>query len=508
MAVFDPEIDREILPRWRTFDVTLNLGELSSGSTSRLHQKITNDFLAARIADWKKYRTEGHATDLVGAAISIGKETLATKAAKFLLQNDHSISTWAREISHKALSPQSVDKGQIQPPRQLTKSEQYAQISFLRKCLRVEPRDSIMWVDLARAHAVLGQREQATKCMVVAQQLAADNRFVLRSASRFWIHLDDPERAHNLIVKSKMTRNDPWVLAAEIATSSASGKISKFIRAAYRMLSDSSYRARHLSELASAVATLELYSGNTKKARKLFAQSLMEPTENSIAQAAWAAKRDSRIRIENRHLESLNAFEARSRSYYVRGEWQRIISDCWKWQFDQPFSSGPSISGSYISAVALEDYSESESFARYGLTANSSNFTLLNNLTFALANSGKLEEARNTLSKIEDTQITGEDRAILQATRGFLSFRQGNNLEGHKLYLDALSIAQSTKENRLIALAYVFYAIECLNFIKSENTDIVFQALQALRKFNDPISGILEYRLKKKAKEKSIDVYI
>lgn len=506
MAVFDPEIDRKILPRWRTFDMTLSLGELSSGSTSRLHQRITNDFLAARISDWKQYRTEGHAADLVGAALAIGKEMQATEAANFLLQNDHSISVWAREIAHKVLSPSSIDKGQTRFPRQLDKSEQYAQIRILRQCLRIEPRDSIMWVDLARVHAILGQREQATKCMAVAQQLAADNRFVLRSASRFWVHLGDPERAHNLIVKSEVTRNDPWILAAEIATSSASGKTSKFIRTAYRMLSDSSYRAKHLSELASAVATLELYSGSIKKARKLFAQSLMEPTENSIAQAVWATKKDYRIRIENQHLEFLNAFEARSRTYYIRGEWKRIITDCWRWQFDQPFSSGPSISGSFISAVALEDYSESESFAKYGLIANSSNFTLLNNLAFALINSGKLDDARNTLSKIDNTRIARRDRAILQATRGFLSFRQRNISEGQKLYLDALSIARSTKENRLIALASVFYAMEWLNFMKSENIDIVFQAIQALDKLNDPIASILEYRLKKKAKEKGIYV--
>ena len=507
MSVFDPEIDRKILPRWRTFDMTLNLGELGSGSMSLLHQRITDGFLVSRISDWKRYRTVGHAADLVGAALTIGKETLAIEAASFLLQDDLSVSIWIRELARKVLDSPS-DKNELKLVRQLEKPEQYMHIRFFRQCLRIEPIDPIIWVDLARVYATLGQRDQAKKCITVAQQLAADNRFVLRSAGRFWIHLGDPERAHDLIVKSKVTRNDPWILAAEIATSSASGKTSKFTRAAYRMLSDSNYRARHLSELASAVATLELYSGNTKKARNLFAQSLVDPTENSIAQAIWAAKRDPRIHIENQHLESINAFEARSRSYYARSEWKGIIDNCWKWQFDQPFSSGPSISGSYISAVALEDYSESESFARYGLTANSSNFTLLNNLTFALASSGKLEEARNILSKIEDTQITGEDRAILQATRGFLSFRQGNDLEGHKLYLDALSIARSTKENRLIALASVFYAIECLNFTKSENTDIVFQALQALRKFNDPMSGILEYRLKEKAKEKNIDVYI
>ena len=506
MAVFDPETNRKILPRWRTFDVTLNLGELGSNSTSRSHQEITNDFLASRIIDWKKYRTTNHAADLVGAALTIGKETLAADAADFLLQDSINVSVWARELAQKILGSPSCGDDRAESSQRSEKSEQYAQIRTFRQWLRAEPRDPIMWVDLARVYAILGHREQAKKCITVAQQLAADNRFVLRSAGRFWIHLDDPERAHDLIAKSKMTRNDPWILAAEIATSAASGKTSRLVRTAYRMLSDPNYPARHVSELASAVATLELNSGNVRKARRLFAQSLKDPTENSIAQAVWAAKRESGILIESRHLESFNAFEARSRIYYANNEWNKIITECWRWQYDQPFSSGPSISGSYISAVALEDYSISESFAKFGLIANPSNFILLNNLTFALINSGKLKEARKKLSEIDDTQITKKDRAILQATRGLLAFRQGNSSKGQKLYLDALSIARNEKEYRLIALASVFYAKECLNFMNPIDIYVISQALRNLQKFNDPVSDILEDRLRKKAAAKGIDL--
>ena len=339
MAVFDPETDRKVLPRWRAFDVTLSLGELDSSSTSRLHQKVADDFLASRIVDWQTHRTEGHAADLVGAALIVGKEALAVDAANFLLEDAQSVSVWARELAQKALGSPVRSESSPESSRLLKKSEQYAQIRTFRQCLRAEPRDPIMWVDLARIYATLGHKEQAKKCITIGQQLAADNRFILRSANRFWIHLDDPERAHDLIAKSNTIRSDPWILAAEIATSAAFGRTSKLIKAAYRMLSDPNYLTRHLSELASAVATLELYSGNAKKARRLFTQSLKEPTENSIAQAAWAMKRDSGIFIEDRHLERSNAFEARSRMYYAKREWMKIVNECWNWQYDQPFSS-------------------------------------------------------------------------------------------------------------------------------------------------------------------------
>ena len=506
MATFDPEIDRKVLPRWRAFDVTLSLGELDSSSTSRLYQKVADNFLASRIVDWRTHRTEGHAADLVGAALTVGKEALAVDAAKFLLQDAQNVSIWARELAQKILGSPSCGKSKRNFSRLLDESEQYAQIRIFRQRLRVEPRDPIMWVDLARVYAILGHREQAKKCITVAQQLASDNRFVLRSASRFWIHLDDPEKAHGLIVKSRATRSDPWILAAEIATSAASGKTSKLIRTAYRILSDPSYGVRHLSELASAVATLEMYSGNTKRARRLFTQSLRDPTENSIAQAAWAMKRDSRIIIEDRHLKRSNAFEARSRIYYANSEWKKIIEECQNWQSDQPFSSGPSISGSFISAVALEDYSRSELFANHGLIANPSNFALLNNLAFALINSGKINEAENKLSQIDDAQITKENHAVLQATRGLLAFRQNNISKGQKLYLNALSITRNAKDRRLTALASTFYAMELLNLENPSGGHIVSQALRDLREFSDPVSAILEDRIREKVAAKGMDI--
>lgn len=142
MAVFDPETDRKILPRWRTFDVTLNLGELGSNPTFRLHKKIAHDFLASRVTDWQKYRTANHAADLVGAALTIGEEALAADAADFLLQNAGNVSVWARELAQKVLDSPSCGDDRSESSRRsekLEKSEQYAQIRTFRQWLRAEP---------------------------------------------------------------------------------------------------------------------------------------------------------------------------------------------------------------------------------------------------------------------------------------------------------------------------------------------------------------------------------
>ena len=205
--------------------------------------------------------------------------------------------------------------------------------------------------------------------MTVALQLGGNNRFILRSAGRLWISQDDPERAHSVFTKSDRTRHDPWLLAAQIAIGSIARRQPRLVKDAQRMLTGSRFLPSQLSELASAVATLELDYGGVKKSKKLFRQSLEDPTENSIAQAAWASRHHKGIDFDHEFLNLPNTFEAKSWTFYQEGEWKRAIENCKLWLFDQPFSTRPSVHGSFLAAVALEDYDMSEYFAKQGLLA-------------------------------------------------------------------------------------------------------------------------------------------
>ena len=499
MAGFSTDEDRKVIPRWRTFDKTLRLGELSSGASPRAHQQVTSDFLSPKIMDWLEHQTVGHAADLVGAALTLGREGEAVEAAKFLLQDDLNVSPWARELAERALG--TPEDTEIAPNLEaLEKATLYERVRTLRHLLRTEPRDPMTWVELSRAYAVLGLREQAARCMTVALQLAMNNRFVLRSAGRLWIYLEDPEKAHDLIVRADRTIHDPWLLAAEIAIGSAAGKKPRFIKAARRMLAERRFPPIHISELASAVATLELDSGNVKKSKQLFGRSLEHPTENSIAQAAWASRQNSSIRFEDQHLRLNNAFEAQSWIYYQKSQWEQAVEQCKLWQFDQPFSSMAGIHGSYVSAIALEDYSTSERFADLGLMANPSDFTLLNNLAFARINLGNMEGAKEALLTVDRLQLSDQNRAVLQATQGLLEFRTGNVVRGRELYSDARSKAkkiQGENGGRLLALASMFHAIEEVSQEASDSGSVLSEAFQALKRVPHPIFRVLEHRLTK-----------
>ena len=497
MAGFSADRDRQIIPRWRMFDKTRSLGELSSFDAPPSHHQLVHDFLASKLEDWKQTQTVAHASDLVGAGVSLRRENEVTEAACFLLRDDLSVPLWARDLAKRALKLTSGNNIELGPVA-LDHLVLQEQVKTLRGLLGTEPNDPITWVDLSHSYACLGFRDQAERCMTVALQLSTDNRFVVRSASRLWIHLDNPERAYDVISRADRTRYDPWLMAAEIAVGSVANEKSKLVKEARRMLTRQQHAPAHLSELASALATLELSSGNVKRSRKLFRQSLDRPTENSVAQAAWASRQGSSISLGDLQLGLSNVYEARSRISYHEGRWDETLEQCERWLADQPFSSGPCVMGSYVAAVALEDFQASKQFLDWGLRENRSNVMLLNNSAFTHINLGDFKKAQQLLKIADRMQSTDQHRVVLEATRGLLAFRSGNLRLGRKLYSDArLKATQldGVDSKRTFALASTYHAIEEYSLGTENSQHLISEALRAIRSNSDPIFRVLEERV-------------
>jgi hypothetical protein len=84
-----------------------------------------------------------------------------------------------------------------------------------------------------------------------------------------------------------VVREDPWLLAAEVAVASVAGRRPMFVRQGRKVLESGRLPALQTAKLASAIATLEMTAGDTRSARRLFRESLVDPTDNSLAQAGW-----------------------------------------------------------------------------------------------------------------------------------------------------------------------------------------------------------------------------
>src|SRR5262249_9089606 len=144
-----------------------------------------------------------------------------------------------------------------------------------------QPRNAFVWIDLARLYVLLGQSKPAEQAIKIALALAPYDRFILRSASRFYLHTSDAEKGLALLRTNARTPEDPCLIAAELAVSTVLEKTPKFVTGAQNILNNGAAAPFHTSELACALGGLEMAAGKSRKANKLFETSLRAPTENA-----------------------------------------------------------------------------------------------------------------------------------------------------------------------------------------------------------------------------------
>jgi tetratricopeptide (TPR) repeat protein len=488
LSQFLSDDTRRVVPRWRDSRTTAAIGELRSlgGQARRLPSEDTS--FDEKLQEWQDNHAIATATELVGAAFVLGREGDAEDAAQYLLSQDLSRAPAIQSIATKVLQNGSnqVSVRYELLPSEVDQSRPEERINALRFRLRTDPRNAIAWADLAREYAVLGLHEKAEAAIRVGVALAPGNRFILRSAARLYIHRNKPERAHHLLLRSPATHCDPWLLSAEITVAAVAGRTSRLIKTGRQVLQDTNSSAFDTTELASALATLELSSGQDKIARRLFRQSLRDPTENAVAQAGWAARRLPGLEVDVSHFGRPRSFEARTWRDHYAGEWQRALKECERWLNDEAFSSRPAVMGSYLASVALQDFAKSAEFAGRGLIANPDDVTLLNNLCVAQTNLGQLREAQGTFGRIRRQGGGGDMELTLLATEGLLRFRQGDVLGGRNLYTDAIEKADERKQGRVKALALAHLAREELLANTGAFERVFALAVEECKKYTHP----------------------
>ena len=508
MASFDSDRDREIIPRWRSLDKTLRFKQLDSLERPRAIRDLGKDPVQKKLLDWQCHQSVGHATDLLGTGIALRETRNLVDAANFVLDNDLRVSPWAHDLAIQVLQLSSATVQPMGLLRSPNKSDLWREVRIFRQMLRSEAKDAVTWAELSRIYACLGEESQAKRCMTVSVQLASSSRFILRSASRLWTHFDDPEHGYIQLIRSDRTRHDPWLLGAAIATSSLAQKGPPHVKDAWRMITSGRYSGGQITELASALAMLESQNGRRKKAKRLFVKSLEDPNENSLAQAAWAQRhRHVNVRLDHLYPKVPNTFEAKFWYCYQEGNWERSVEQCRQWSYDQPFSSRPYGLGSYVAGTALEDYDECKIICERGLWANPKDFTLLNNLAFAEINLGNLEKAQSSITKLEQMQLSRQERVVVDATIGLWHFRSNMVPAGRKCYLRACSNARKLENEGLrrllLGLATTFHAFEEVAVGNCGEQAIVLGAYDNLNLMTDPISKALKKRLDSLTKKKT-----
>jgi len=452
--------NRQIMPRWYPFITACAMGDIHPENEIQKPKIETPISFENKKSDWQQNQTVPTAIDLVGTALILGRlaDVDAIQAATFLRNNSKIVSSLGIQLANLFLSEREDSSLDILGTKRKDQ-EIYVEIARLKQLVHQYPRNAIIWCDLAFLYSLLGQKLQAENHINIAISLAGENRFVLRSAARCFLFLEQPERALFHLRRSKLIKIDPWVLSTEISISEGIERKSNFVKTARKLVRDSNFSPWSLNELTGTLGTLEARHGEIRKSKKLMRQALLDPNENTFAQSVWLARKLGQ-ELMRPNEDILAAYEANARFHLHEYEFRQSLEASKKWSEFQPFSSKPVIFASYVASVCLQDDLEAIRIIETASNASSNSFLVKNNYAFALASQNRLVEAERVVAQINEANLDQEESYILSATRGLIQFRSGNIEDARRLYQDAISAFKKKNDFRSATIATFFWARE------------------------------------------------
>jgi tetratricopeptide (TPR) repeat protein len=453
------------------------------------------EFLREKEEQWLENRGLYHALDLLSAAHVLGSSKIAKEAAEFVLAKSSMVSDLASNLATQLLglgpSAKTVEQN-------LSSREHSGQaIRALRQRRIEEPRNAFVWCEMARLYVILGMPKQAEMPMNVALALAPFDRLVLRSAARFYLHTERPDKALALLRGAGRTAFDPWLIASEIAISSVVEKGAKFARRATKMIAEREASAFHMSEMAAALASTEMWNGHDKDARKLFGVAIEHPAENALAQRVWASRDLGLGEIAANKINTLNAFEAKALAAKDEQKWTDVVKYSRQWALNESFSARPYGFGSSVISSLLGDGRSGEKFAREGLLTNPNHPGLINNIAFSLIVAGDPKAAKVEWLKADTKNADVNSKLCLLATAGLIEYRLGNGDAGRRCYEQALAYSGTIGDKLGKATAQLYYAREERASGQKGYEKMFDAAIAEIKKIKEPYSMAVAARIAK-----------
>jgi tetratricopeptide (TPR) repeat protein len=445
---------RRLVPRWR-YSNRVIVGYEHAGDP-RDKPKIRPTFASIENLElaWRRDPSYTSATDLLSAAAVTSRLELGKAPSEWLLSRSFRIPADVSETARKILAPTDIST----PSRpaevgiEAGTRDARAIIALNRKSLIDYGRSASRWMDLSLAHAVLGNRDKALRCMRTALSMEPNHRVVLRSAIRLLIHLGRAEEAFALLRRHPRTRTDPWLLSQDISVANILGETPIYLSQSRRFLRDDSLPAGHLTELASAIATFESGTVDMKYARKLHRLSLIAPTDNVLAQVEWLRHRDPSIPQGN-SASTHGAMEANFWRTLIEGQWEPALNAVLQWQHDEPYSTRPAMAGSFLLSSILADYQGAEKFASYGLRADPADPLLMNNLVVARARQDDLAGAAAVFKMIRPDERL--NTFTYRATHGLMQYAAGDEAGGAEDYRESIRLAEGTEATMMVRASWL-----------------------------------------------------
>lgn len=172
-------------------------------------------------------------------------------------------------------------------------------------------------------------------------------------------------------------------MAAELAAAEIAGVTPRTVKTGTALIAAGGFADRDLSELLGALASRATADGSRKAARAFLRASLVDPTENAVAQAMWLARSEGFEELalwEPISRKTHGSFEALSYWAYNHGAWDIAYDEAGRWVDDEPFSGRAAIHAAVLAGVALDRPDDATRLLRTALRVGPNDFSVRANL--------------------------------------------------------------------------------------------------------------------------------
>lgn len=476
---------RRLVPRWRKAAFAVRQPDML-GLVKPVQQKVlttSEELLQDALAAWSVDERIGDLADVLAFGIDRSLHELLLEPAKAAML--HPFSTPAMKLVAGEILKVGSSEAEVWSP-----STNVLEVRKLRALLRDTPNDVVALVDIAQHHLACGKERAAYRALATAMQMSPKSAFVIRAVTRYWVHLNRPDRAHAFIKSQSASSTDPWLMAAEIAIAQVANEPSSQLKKAQRALAMESFRPTDSSELAGAVGGTELWHGNVKEARKLFRTALAHPNDNVLAQAV--TNQDFLgIDVDEQVMRRApnGVFEVRALRAMISGDFSAAAQFTEAWAQEEPFSSRPRLLQSYVCG-ALGEYEAALLAADTGLLSDPHDRTLRGNRAYALVAAGRFAEAQAELKLLESRDDLGQ-RPFTVATRGMYLLLTGHADTGLQMYEAALADLEKAKLDEQVTTCLAFMARSARVAGVKEATAILNRATDRFKKFPSQAAAVI-----------------
>ena len=200
------DFDRRVVPRWRSI-LRTPWGELDNYRTAAPINEYVIDQFRQCVSEWSGDPSFNNAQELIWACY-VAPPSLAAPALRALKDRGPKA---LREMAQRILDRRSFADIELTLDASRARDVLGLRIKGIKSRVAAYSSDPIAFTELAMLYMRLGQEDHAHRAIRIAHGLAPDLRYILRSATRFLVHIGRYDEALKWLQQSDS--RDPWILS-------------------------------------------------------------------------------------------------------------------------------------------------------------------------------------------------------------------------------------------------------------------------------------------------------